>query len=85
MVWATTNILIVFMAMNLGFVKPCFENQDFILHIFALTSLISLCNKIPINFFKKMKMKVMNQSVCKLFITPKKGIQDLPKNIILFY
>jgi hypothetical protein len=47
MVWATikittsfllgsTNILIVFMAMNLGFVKPSFENQDFILHILAL-------------------------------------------------
>jgi hypothetical protein len=47
MVWATTNnttsfllgstsILIALMAMNLGFVKPCFENQDFILHIFAL-------------------------------------------------
>lgn len=47
MVWATTksttsfllgstNILIVLMAMNLGFVKPSFENQAFILHILAL-------------------------------------------------
>jgi len=47
MVWATTkgitfflfgstNILIVLMAMNVGFVKPSFKNQDFILHILAL-------------------------------------------------
>jgi hypothetical protein len=47
MVWATTkgttfflvvstNILIILMSMNLGFVKPSFENQDFILHILAL-------------------------------------------------
>jgi hypothetical protein len=46
MVWATTqgttfflfgstNILIVLMAMNLGFVKLSFKNQNFILHILA--------------------------------------------------
>ncbi len=34
--FGSNNILIVFMAMNLGFVKPSFENQDFILHILAL-------------------------------------------------